>query len=354
MKEYSILMIMVDSRDIKNILNPNRADYNELSCIINSFYCKKYKYNFKYIKIKEIKSNIFNKKNGISSYCYKTSQTRSASWCKLLAIHKELKSDYDYIIYIDTDCIILNFENSFNKYLNLLNDSGKDILMFNDQPTNLNLPTAGFMILKNTTNSSLIIKKWWESFSKYGHRHSYEQMSLHEFYQKQDEEIVSKIIICNESQFELKGISQTLLHINTENDLLRKPIFKYVLNKKKVLDDKFFVEYLNNKTFFHILDTKDTSLNISNTKHNFKDSAKIFFMSYFYITIFLNSYDKLKFLAKYLVFLIYPLNNKTNFSINTLNKLFNLFLKWKKFIAISREKKQNLDKYIEVYKKNIF
>ena len=124
-----ILVIMVDSRGLDNINNFNKAIYNELSCLINYSFCLKYNYSFKYYKIKGIKKNLFHHKSAISAYCYESLETRSNPWCKLLAVYKELSSSYDYIVYIDSDCVFLNHKISLNNYINKLDIKLKKVVI---------------------------------------------------------------------------------------------------------------------------------------------------------------------------------------------------------------------------------
>ena len=95
-----ICVFMSDNRLLSNDIN--NANYNSLTASINYEYCKKYNYNFlyyrPYLDNKEI-IDLYNCPDPNSS------ELRHAAWSKLLSTQLALQLDYDYIVYIDSDCI---------------------------------------------------------------------------------------------------------------------------------------------------------------------------------------------------------------------------------------------------------
>jgi hypothetical protein len=102
-------------------MNDNRLLTNDISCcgfhsltvFLNYKYCQKYNYDFKYLRsgldghFSEPYANCVSPRGDI----------RHASWSKILASKKLIKEypNYDYYVYLDTDCIFNNF-NIFSLY----------------------------------------------------------------------------------------------------------------------------------------------------------------------------------------------------------------------------------------------
>lgn len=58
--------------------------------------------------------------NILSCIDVNTKQLRHSSWSKLIMILEKIK-DYEYIVYIDSDCIFKNFEISLEDIINKYN-----------------------------------------------------------------------------------------------------------------------------------------------------------------------------------------------------------------------------------------
>ena len=103
---------MSDNRPLSQTME--KAEYNSLTAVINNEYCKKWKYNFIYYKpyFKEQKELLLY--NCIDP---NTNETRHAAWAKLLSTSLVLNLDYDYVVYIDSDCIFKNFDLSLEEFI---------------------------------------------------------------------------------------------------------------------------------------------------------------------------------------------------------------------------------------------
>ena len=350
MKSYDPLVIMVDSRRLNNFNDLDKANYNELSCIINSSYCFKHNYAFKYLRINSYLNNWFDSGNGINSYSYHHKETRSSSWCKLLAIAQEMNLKYDYIIYIDSDCIFKNHNIKLDSYIEKLKISKKEILMFADKPYHNDLPTAGFIIIKNNKEALKVINSWWNNKSNFGYKHPFEQHSLQDFYNKKNINITSKILLLNEWQFKLESKDQFLIHLNSEDDYLRIPFFKYFVKHNKILHNPKFKNYLDAKLFCNDLPAKKLSLLLSNDKHNLTDTFIIYYMHFIFIPIYLFFYEFILHFIKKIFYYLYPFNRKLDSKLHVINLVNNKIIDWKNYIKKKKRDKDDLIKTLDVLK----
>lgn len=141
------------STDFKN------AEYNSLAAVINYQYCKKHGYKFIYYQ------PYYKEKLPVSLYtCVdSTGSKRHASWAKLLGTLNLAKSGkYDYIVYIDSDCIFKNHEKTIEEYIS---NTNKDIIFLTNFMQGISngipLPCAGFFVLKVNDDSINFIKQWF-------------------------------------------------------------------------------------------------------------------------------------------------------------------------------------------------
>jgi hypothetical protein len=137
-----------------------KAEYNSLVAVINKTYCLKHNYDFVYYRsyLDDAKSvNLDNNKDPI------TGKPRHAAWCKIqsayLALYEALQSKtYDYIVYIDSDCIFKNFNKSLEEFIEPYSN---DILISNDYPFNKMKACTGFFVCKVNNNSLNFLKDWF-------------------------------------------------------------------------------------------------------------------------------------------------------------------------------------------------
>jgi len=153
--DMKILVFMSDNRPIDS--NIHTANYNSLVAYINKAYCNKHGYDFVYIqpyyKNPELLTlDVCKDSNG---------KFRHASWAKLLATqHCYNTMSYDYVVYIDSDCIFKNFDISLESVIT--NPIYKDINII--YASNLpwhQLPCAGFFIMKVNNETKKFIESWY-------------------------------------------------------------------------------------------------------------------------------------------------------------------------------------------------
>lgn len=139
----NILVFMSDNRPISK--TKECAEYNSLVAYINFIYYKEKGYDFIYYQ------PYLNDDKKIELYnCidYNTGNCRHASWSKLLSSQKALKEHYEYVVYIDYDCIFHNIEQRIEMFID--KSKQNEMVFFNNAPWNYDLPCCGFYIIKNT------------------------------------------------------------------------------------------------------------------------------------------------------------------------------------------------------------
>jgi len=225
-----VLILMSDNREI--VKDIDKADYNSLVALINFNYAIKNNYDFKYLIPK------FNNEITTFNCVSPTNELRHAAWSKLLSTIKIIKEykHYKYIVYVDSDCIFYNQNNTIINYLesskNINNeklDLNANVFFMNNQPWEFNLPCSGFFILKPNDYSLKFFEGWYMNNNKpiYNKKHIWEQYPL-----QYDILPIEKnnIEIINDWMFrEFKN--QFLRHIGSEEKQNRIPFFKnYLFN----------------------------------------------------------------------------------------------------------------------------
>jgi hypothetical protein len=239
---------MSDNRPLEE--NYELSKYNSHTAVINKAYCDKNGYDFiYYVPHLNESTDVYNCLNPI------TGNTRHASWSKLLSTKKALQLDYDYVVYIDSDCIFKNFDKKLEDYIE--GNKDKPIIFFNDKPQSYEKPCAGFYICKSCPESLAIINDWYlcSEFPDKDKAHAWEQTPLQLFYKQLN------VAIIDEWMFkEVNG--QFLRHISSYEDKHFKNrglYFKKFIDDNKIsyLIDKIHVEKFNtneiaSKTFMMI------------------------------------------------------------------------------------------------------
>jgi len=210
------LIIMSDNRLLNN--NIDEADYNSLTASINYEYCKKYNYDFLYYR-----PYLMNSDSLYNCIDPNSNEPRHAAWSKLLSIELALELDYDYLIYIDSDCIFKNFDISLEKFLE--SNFDKDIVFISNTPWGNNKPCSGFFITKVCDENKKNIKLWYNyNIPLKNQNHAWEQDALWEIYKT-----FNFSIIDSPTFFESKD--QFLRHIPSYKNEKRKNYFlNFILN----------------------------------------------------------------------------------------------------------------------------
>lgn len=87
--------------------------------------------------------------------------TRHASWSKILLLQQCLKKDYDYVIWIDDDILIMNYNIDFR---DIIDKYKPENIMVDD---NLNIGewkiNCGMLVCKNNDKTKEMLKEVWDT-----------------------------------------------------------------------------------------------------------------------------------------------------------------------------------------------
>ncbi len=150
---------------------------------------------------------------------------RHSSWSKLLSTRKVLHMNYDYVIYIDSDCIFKDFIQPLESLL----IPDKDVTFFNNNPWNKDKPCAGFYICKVQNSTKKFIDDWYNfTMPTRDVEHAWEQDALWEIYQKYNIGIIDAWMF-----EERKG--QFLRHVSSYNESeVRMPYFSKFIDDNNI------------------------------------------------------------------------------------------------------------------------
>jgi len=221
-----ILVFMSDNRPLETTIA--KADYNSLVASINYEYCKKYGYDFIYYRPyleKKDDKQFLNCKNPI------TGALRHPSWSKLHSAHLSLKLDYDYVVYIDSDCIFKDFNKSLYDFIEPF--SKNDILFLNDKPWRPYVPCAGFFILRVSEYVKDFVQHWYyENIPGKDAGYPWEQTALWNIFS--DVSSRSYRITLIDSWMFLEKKNQFLRHVYGGEGPKRIPYFTSFIQSKKI------------------------------------------------------------------------------------------------------------------------
>ena len=240
-----ILVFMSDNRNITPDMPA--ADYNSLTAAINYEYCKKHNYDFIYYR------PYFKNEHVISIYnCIdvNTKEPRDAAWSKLLSTILALELNYDYVVYIDSDCIFRNFDMTIEDFIAPHTD--KLLIFLNNKPWGDDKPCSGFYVCNVCDASKDIIRNWYNmNLPEKNKNRAWEQDALWCMYEGLNISIVDMWMFEEEE-------GQFLRHITGYNQKhIRMPYFFDIISK-------FNIDYNKNIQDTHVI-SFDTYAVISTT-----------------------------------------------------------------------------------------
>jgi hypothetical protein len=142
-------VIMCDTRP----LDTNMNSYPNLCAYATYLTCKQKGYNFTYY----VPSSFADSR----AVCFdpNNNSERHPSWTKIIGAYEHLiTTNCDSVLYLDTDCVLLpscNLPETFPGQINF----------GSDMPWTLDVPCAGFFLIKNTTNGLDFLEKWYKTSS---------------------------------------------------------------------------------------------------------------------------------------------------------------------------------------------
>jgi len=216
-----VCVFMSDNRPLDP--NPTTDSYSSYVAAINYEYCKIHGYDFIYYQ------PYLHVKEPLSLYnCIDptTKELRHASWSKLLSTTLALDLPYDYIMYIDSDCIFKDFTIKIESFLETNLD--KSILFWSNKPWSTDHPCAGVYICKVSSETKELIRNWYNySIPDHNTCHMYEQNALWQIYKTLNMGIIDDIMFD-----ETPG--QFLRHIGINVHYQRFPYFKTFLTSHNI------------------------------------------------------------------------------------------------------------------------
>jgi len=207
-----------------------KADYNSLVASINAEYCKKHGYDFAYYRPYLHNSTTIVLNNCLDPHSYKP---RHASWSKILSMHKAVshalsKKMYDYIVYIDSDCIFKDYDTTLESFVKPY--LKYDIICVNDKPFRIYKPCAGFFICKVSVQSQIFLKNWYNvNIPKKNITHTWEQSALDQIFKK-----YNNLVLVDNSDFFNNVDGQFLRHVASHESDNRNPYFKQFIEIKDI------------------------------------------------------------------------------------------------------------------------
>jgi hypothetical protein len=223
----NVQVIMSDNRDVEFDLK--NCEYNTLSAIINYKYSYRHKYDFKYFQ------PLMNEKVELANCLSPNKKPRHAAWSKILSCIKVIEEGckYDFVVYLDSDCVFNYQETSLINYLdqskNVLNENlniNSNIFFMNNQPWHRFLPCSGFFIFRPNSTALDFFKSWYQQNQddEYNLNHPWEQHCLQNYLSK-----TFQFEIIDDWMFEDKKQNQYLRHIGRGNSL-RKTFFSKIVD----------------------------------------------------------------------------------------------------------------------------
>lgn len=224
-----ICIFMSDNRPLNT--NFETAEYPSLVASINYEYSKKHGYDFVYYR------PYLKNKDSLSVYnCIdpNTLDKRHAAWSKLLSTELLLKQGYDYIVYIDSDCIFKNFNKTIESIISNYTDRDM-IFIVNHLLENDYNPCSGFYICKVTDYTEKFITHWYNYNIPESNRDNYwEQDALWKFYKYSNIAVIADVMFSDVDGQLIRHLAAGTARENSE----RIPYFK-----KFILDNNIDFNY---------------------------------------------------------------------------------------------------------------
>jgi hypothetical protein len=219
---------MSDNRNFEDEL------FVKLTAAINKEYCKKHNYDFLYYQpyLEGEDSPILN--------CLdpNTGELRHAAWSKVLATKKAISLDYDYIVYLDSDCVFNDFDRRIERSIS--EHPSANLIFFRDYISVERglLPNSGFYICKVCDDSRSFINEWYNVDSgEFNTKHSWDQWGLWKIYNFDDIIVTTHDFMFHPAVFPDLPI-QLLRHIIGGERHHRIPFFTHLINSKNIPVDE--------------------------------------------------------------------------------------------------------------------
>jgi hypothetical protein len=213
---------MSDNRKLEKTYNT--AGYYSVTAAINYEYCRKHEYDFVYYRPYLEDPNVINLYNCVD---YNNFELRHAAWSKILCTLDLMKKGYDYVMFIDSDCIVKNFDFKMEDLIK--SHEGKDLIFSNNAPWCSEKPCTGIYICKVGEYATHFLNAWYNvSIPHFNRNHAWEQEAMYTIYKNFDIALFD-----NENMFD-EHEGQTFRHVCSHTNDQRLPYFKNFLENKKI------------------------------------------------------------------------------------------------------------------------
>ena len=214
-----ILVFMSDTRPLER--DPDTAGYNSLAAAINARYCKRYGYDFVYF---QPYLGSVDPGNPIACLDPKSGDPRHSAWAKLLAARNALAMDYDYVAYLDSDCIFTEHAPGLES---LITEMKEHFIAFpSDIPNPPDLPNSGFFFVKVDDRSRNFIDRWYgQDIPEFNTAPYWEQSALWRIFRQHNVKVLRGPLF--DTWMTMEGVKgQLLRHIVGVYNSLRTPYFR--------------------------------------------------------------------------------------------------------------------------------
>jgi hypothetical protein len=206
---------MSDNRGLPPTLA--QSEYNAQVAAINYLYSTTHNYDFIYYQPYFGSSKEPGPYNCVDPNS--PNEFRHPAWSKLLSTLDILSAPYDYVVYIDSDCIFKDFSTRIEDFFG--DSLTNNILFFNNTPWEADKPCSGFYICKNDSLTRSYIRKWYRYYMPEKNKsHAYEQSALWMIFEKWKSCKIIEGCMFNEHP------DQFLRHVCSLESDLRKTYFK--------------------------------------------------------------------------------------------------------------------------------
>lgn len=219
-----ILVFMSDNRNFEDKL------YVKLTAAINKEYCKRHNYEFLYYQpyLEGEESPILNCLDPNSL------ELRHSAWSKVLATKKALSLDYDYVVYLDSDCVFNDFDRRIER--TILERPSANLIFFRDYVSEERglLPNSGFYICKVCDDSKSFVDDWYNvNAPEFNRNHSWDQSGFWKIYCF-DEKVVTLCDFMFHPSVFPDIPTQFVRHITGGEDHFRIPFFTEMIDLKNI------------------------------------------------------------------------------------------------------------------------
>ena len=208
--------------------------YVKLSAAINKEYCKTHNYDFLYYQ------PYLEGEESATHNCLdpNTLELRHVAWSKVLATKKALSLNYDYVVYLDSDCIFNDFERTVESLIQ--EHESLNMILFRDYVSDgyRFLPNSGFYVLKVCDHSRRLVDMWYNvNIPQYNSGHTWDQMGLWNIIPDDPTVFVSGEWMFHPGVI-TDGSIQFLRHLTTIEDESRIPFFTEMIDLKNIHVDE--------------------------------------------------------------------------------------------------------------------